>query len=202
VPGDPSSAAFLLVTAALIPGSEVTVRGMLLNPTRTGFLEVMRRMGADLSITAGESGRLGGERVGDVTLRHHAGLTATVVEAQETPALIDEVPILALLATAAEGTTVFKHVGELRVKESDRLAAIVEGLGALGCTARAEGDELHVTGGLPRLGTQTLETHNDHRLAMTWTVAARAFCLNPTILGLKSVSVSYPGFFEDLKRLS
>jgi 3-phosphoshikimate 1-carboxyvinyltransferase len=202
VPGDPSSAAFLLVAAALIPGSEVTVRGLLLNPTRTGFLEVMRRMGADLSVTAGEDGQLGGERVGDVTLRYRAGLTATVVEAQEVPALIDEVPILALLATAAEGTTVFEHVGELRVKESDRLAAIVSGLGTLGCTARAEGDELYVTCAPPRLGAQTLETHNDHRLAMTWAVAARAFELGPTILGLESVRVSYPGFFDDLKRLS
>jgi 3-phosphoshikimate 1-carboxyvinyltransferase len=202
VPGDPSSAAFLLVAAALIPGSELAVRGMLLNPTRTGFLAVMRRMGADIAIEISNNGRLGGEQTGDVTLRYREGLTATVIEAHEVPALIDEVPILALLATTAHGTTVFRQVGELRVKESDRLAAIIDGLVALGCEARSVGDDLFVTSGPLRNAARALETDGDHRLAMTWSIAARAFDLDLAICGLESVSVSYPGFFDDLRRLS
>jgi 3-phosphoshikimate 1-carboxyvinyltransferase len=202
VPGDPSSAAFPLVAAALIPLSEVTVRGMLLNPTRTGFLSVMRRMGADIAIEISNNSALGGEQVGDVTLRYREGLVATEVEAHEVPSLIDELPILALLATAAQGTTVFRQVGELRVKESDRLAAIVCGLTALGCDAHDEGDSLSVGFAPPRIGDVSLETHDDHRLAMTWAIAARAFDLAPCIHGLESVKVSYPGFFDDLKRLS
>jgi 3-phosphoshikimate 1-carboxyvinyltransferase len=206
VPGDPSSAAFPLVAAALIPQSEVTVCGMLLNPTRTGFLTVMRRMGADVALSEGVGGRLGGEQVGDVTVRYRPGLVATTVQAHEIPALIDEVPILALLATAARGTTVFEQVGELRVKESDRLAAIVDALVALGCDVRVQDDDLYVTHAPPRLKTPSeapvLETHGDHRLAMTWSIAARAFDLAFTIRGLESVKVSYPGFFDDLRQLS
>ncbi|MDR3037377.1 MAG: 3-phosphoshikimate 1-carboxyvinyltransferase [Coriobacteriales bacterium] len=201
-PGDPSSGAFLLVAAALIPGSEVTVRGMLLNPTRTGFLGVMRRMGADIAIKTSNIKQLGAEAVGDVTVRYREGLVATLIDAHEIPTLIDEVPVLALLATAARGMTVFKQVGELRVKESDRLAAIVAGLNALGCIAHEVGDELHVAVGLPQVAHCTLETHGDHRLAMTWAVAARAFDLDLDIRARESVSVSYPGFFDDLERLS
>jgi 3-phosphoshikimate 1-carboxyvinyltransferase len=252
VPGDPSSAAFLLVAAALIPDSEVTVRNVLLNPTRVGFLEVMRRMGADIAVSADDAGCLGAEKVGEVTLRYREGLQATVVEAREIPALIDEVPILALLATAAHGTTVFRRVEELRVKESDRLSATIAGLTALGCRAYdkegasevddahdtcakgvasatndtsvecAEGStnatsatsaeasggvDLYVEGGwgtnnTTQKGRGVLETYGDHRLAMTWAIVARAFDLDITIQRLESVSVSYPGFFDDLKRLS
>jgi 3-phosphoshikimate 1-carboxyvinyltransferase len=202
VPGDPSSAAFLLVAAALIPHSEVTVRGVLLNPTRTGFLKVMRRMGADVTVSVDREAALGAEQVGDVTLRYRKGLVATTVEAHEVPGLIDEVPILALLATEAEGTTVFRQVGELRVKESDRLAAIVEGLAALGCSATVEGDDLRVTAGRHPLRERRLQTHGDHRLAMTFSIAERAFGLALDIRDIASVGVSYPRFFDDLKRLS
>jgi 3-phosphoshikimate 1-carboxyvinyltransferase len=207
IPGDPSSAAFLLVAAALIPKSEITVRDVLLNPTRVGFLEVMRRMGADIAIRISKNSRLGAERVGEVTLRYREGLRATTVREHEIPALIDEIPILALLATAAQGTTVFERTEELRVKESDRLTATVAGLVALGCQARAEegvfeGVDLHVVGGVPRTGGGVLETYGDHRLAMTWAIAARAFDLAVTIPGIESVGVSYPTFFDDLKRLS
>jgi 3-phosphoshikimate 1-carboxyvinyltransferase len=150
------------------------------------------------------------------------------VQEYEIPALIDEIPILALLATAAQGTTIFKRVEELRIKESDRLTATVAGLTALGCQARDEtggfekddvrgvrdggtksdaaaaaaGVDLYVAGGVPRTGGGVLETYGDHRLAMTWAIAARAFDLAITIPGLESVGVSYPTFFDDLKRLS
>jgi 3-phosphoshikimate 1-carboxyvinyltransferase len=202
VPGDPSSAAFLLVAAALIPGSEVTVREVLLNPTRTGFLEVMGRMGADIAIKTSNISSLGAEKVGDITVRYRRDLTATTIEAREIPALIDEIPILALLATTAVGTTAFEQVGELRVKESDRLAAIIAGLNTLGCTASAHGDDLHVGLGFPQATAAVLETHGDHRLAMTWAVAARAFAPGLAIPGSDCVSVSYPGFSTDLERLS
>jgi 3-phosphoshikimate 1-carboxyvinyltransferase len=201
VPGDPSSAAFLLVAAALTPDSQVTVTNVALNPTRTGFLEVLRRMGADVRVVADGDACLGQEPVGDITVNWRAGLQATVIEAAEVPALIDEVPILALLATAAQGTTTLREVGELRVKESDRLAAIVEGLTALGCSARVEGDDLLVSSGPPSKGNATLDAYGDHRLAMTWLVAARAFALDVNVLGLRSVAVSYPGFVADLLSL-
>lgn len=202
VPGDPSSAAFLLVAAALIPGSEVTAREILLNPTRTAFLEVLRRMGADITIQTSAIKQLGAEKVGDITVRHRPGLTATKIPSHEVPALIDEIPILALLATAAQGTTVFEQVGELRVKESDRLAAILRGLKALGCVAYAHGDDLHVSLGLPQASAVPLETQGDHRLAMSWAVVARAFAPELKIIGSECVNVSYPGFYKDLERLS
>ncbi|MDR1083223.1 MAG: 3-phosphoshikimate 1-carboxyvinyltransferase [Coriobacteriales bacterium] len=202
VPADPSSAAFLLVAAALIPQSEVTVRDVLLNPTRVGFLTVLRRMGADIAIKINKNAHLGTEQVGEVTLRYREELEATTVEPYEVPALIDEVSILALAATVAKGTTIFKQVGELRVKESDRLNAIVCGLTALGCDVREEDDDLRVSCAPPHIRATRLATHGDHRLAMTWSIAARAFALALDIYGLESIEVSYPGFFDDLKRLS
>ena len=202
VPGDPSSAAFLLVAAALIPDSEVTVRDVLLNPTRTGFIAVMRRMGADIEILESEQGGLGAERMGAIRVTHRAGLQATTVKAHEIASLIDEVPIMALLAAAAQGETVFEQVGELRHKESDRFAAIVAGLNLLGVEAFAQGDDLHVVGSALQTSGVPLETHGDHRLAMTWSIAALATGQELAIDGLESIAVSYPGFFEDLKRLS
>ena len=202
VPGDPSSAAFLLVAAALIPGSVVTVKDVLLNPTRIGFLEVMRRMGADIAIEKSAKGQLGAEQVGDIRVSYTAGLQATTVKASEIASLIDEVPILALLATAAQGETVFEQVGELRVKESDRLEAIIRGLKALGSSAYAAEDDLHVLSGKLSPTGDDLETQGDHRLAMTWGIAALATGEELAIIGKECVGVSYPGFFEDLKRLS
>jgi len=245
VPGDPSSAAFLLVAAALTPGSEVTATNLSLNPTRTGFLTVLERMGANIVIQTSNNKALGAEQTGQVTAAYSPNLRATVVKAQEIPTLIDEIPILALLAAAASGTTVFRQVGELRVKESDRLAAIIEGLDTLGCRAYADGDDLFVVGDAALAGSASrvggaapaedallaggasqavsatlperkvlpqdgrtkdarplLQTRGDHRLAMTWAVAARALDLNLEIQGIESAAVSYPNFLEDLKGLS
>jgi 3-phosphoshikimate 1-carboxyvinyltransferase len=227
VPGDPSSAAFLLVGAALIADSEVTVRDVLLNPTRTGFLEVMRRMGVEISIHEDTEGQtaLGAERVGCVTVRYSPSLQATTVVAEEVPSLIDELPILALLATGAQGTTVFQGVGELRVKESDRLAAIEEGLRAMGYKAYSEGDTLYVEGsalssratsssdvpfclaGLADASSASpivLPTHGDHRLAMTWTMAQHIYgSQTPIHIDDRAcMAVSYPAFLDDLAYLS
>jgi 3-phosphoshikimate 1-carboxyvinyltransferase len=201
LPGDPASAAFMLVAAALIPGSEVTVCDLLLNPTRCGFIEVMQRMGASITLRRDPTWHLGAESVGEVTLRHSPQLRACEVKAAEVPSLIDELPILALLATAAAGTTVFREVGELRVKESDRLAAIVNGLTMLGCLARVLGDDLVVESGRPwqRNAPPAL---GDHRLAMTWAIASRAFGLELELDSRAAVAVSYPSFFADLEALT
>jgi len=201
VPGDPSSAAFLLVAAALAPGSEVAVEGVLLNPTRTGFVQVLQRMGADLALEPDPGWQLGSETVGSIRVRYRKGLAATTVEPAEVPALIDELPILALAATAAAGTTVFKSVGELRVKESDRLAAIIDGLTAIGAKAWAAGDDLHVQGQAPDRQGVRLTTHGDHRLAMTWAVARAVFALDLELDDPGCIAVSYPGFFKDLEAL-
>ncbi|MDR2714021.1 MAG: 3-phosphoshikimate 1-carboxyvinyltransferase [Coriobacteriales bacterium] len=235
VPSDPSSAAFLLIAAALTSSSELTVQGVSLNPTRTGFLSIMRRMGVKIAIKNSnleneeEVPALSFESRGTITAFYSPELQGTTIEAGEIPSLIDEIPILALLATAAQGTTRFREVGELRVKETDRLAAIVEGLTTLGFIAYAEENDLVIEGDgtilshrssaashsssltkpnknvtksyRPLKARIALATHNDHRLAMTWLVAARAFALNLDIDGLESLTVSYPSFLKDLERL-
>jgi len=198
VPGDPSSAAFLVGAALLVPGSRVSVTGVALNPTRIGFLHVLERMGADLSIEPGVS--LGAEPVGTIHVRYTPELRSTVVPASEVPALVDEVPLLALLASQASGTTRFEQVGELRVKESDRLGAVLEALAALGVTARAEGDDLLVQGP-SRLRGAALDSRSDHRLAMVWTLAGLAAEGPVTVRGFEAIDVSYPGFARDLEEL-
>ncbi len=222
VPGEPSSAAFLLVAAALLPHSQVTITNLSLNPTRTGFMAVLRRMGVSIEIKINERGTLGQELTGDVTVSWRDNLKATTVTADEIPSLIDEVPILALLATAASGNTRFEGVGELRVKESDRLSAIFEGLSVLGCHAVVDGDDLIVSQGPPTHSESTfsepihgapthsgpahsgivLSARGDHRLAMTWIVAARAFALDIEVPDIDCCGVSYPGFITDLLSLS
>lgn len=198
VPGDPSSAAFLLCAAAMRQGSEVTVTGITLNPTRLGFLKVMRRMGAH--VITRRTGVQGLEPVGDVTVIGDVGLFATRIPADEIPSLIDEIPVLALLSTFAEGTTCFEQVGELRVKESDRLAAILEGFSALGCTARVTGDDLYVEGGRPCRDAE-LSTAGDHRFAMCWALAGLCGGVTTSVDDFDCVSVSYPTFLEDILKM-
>ncbi len=199
VPRDPSSAAFLTVAALLIPGSKVRMPGVSLNPTRTGFLRVVERMGSGLEVVPWPETE--GERVGAIIACHAKSLAATTVIAEEIPSLIDEVPILALLATQAVGETRFEDVGELRVKESDRLAAIIDGLTELGADARVEGDTLVVTGPTPLHGA-TLSSLGDHRLAMTWAIAGLLASGRVTVDDFEAIDVSYPGFDNDLSTLS
>lgn len=195
VPGDPSSAAFAVCAAALLKGSDVRVCNVSLNKTRTGFVSVLQRMGAKLSarVTHG----LGQEPIGDIQVFGGAALKAADVKAEELPSLIDEVPVLALICTAAEGTSVFHGAGELRVKESDRLAAIVDGLQALGCTAYAKGDDLYVEGGRPSCDAR-IDPQGDHRLAMTWALAGWCFGVTVEVIGLDCCAVSYPRFVDDI----
>jgi 3-phosphoshikimate 1-carboxyvinyltransferase len=199
VPADPSSAAFLAVAACIVSGSEVALTGVSLNPTRIGFVEVLRRMGADMEISDASSS--GAEPVGTLTLRYREGLAATVVHAEEVPTLVDEIPILAVAAACASGTTRFEGVAELRVKESDRLEAIARGLGAFGVTVRSGPDWLEVDGG-SQLAPVRLDSQHDHRLAMTWAVAALVASGPSVITGWDAIAVSYPRFGEDLERLS
>jgi len=198
VPADPSSAAFLVAAALLVPGSEVTLPGVSLNPTRTGFLRVLDRMGARIAIA--EQPSAGAEPLGTITASHTEDLAATTVTAEEVPSLVDEVPVLALVASQARGTTRFEGVSELRVKESDRLAAIADGLGALGATVRTGPDWLEVDGAAA-LGGATLPSLGDHRLAMTWALAGLVAGAAVSIERYESVAVSYPRFAEDLERL-
>ena len=199
VPADPSSAAFIAIAALLLPESEVRLAGVSLNATRTGFLQVLERMGARIDIKMISDGV--GEPVGDITVTYTPSLRATHVPAAQIPSLIDEVPILALAAARAEGETVFEGVSELKVKESDRLAAIVEGLGELGVAARTDGERLSVTG-VGGWGSATLRSRGDHRLAMTWAVAGLASTGGVEVVGFDAVDVSYPSFRSDLRYLT
>ncbi|MDR0880928.1 MAG: 3-phosphoshikimate 1-carboxyvinyltransferase [Candidatus Adiutrix sp.] len=197
-PGDPSSAAFFLVGAALIPESRVTARQILLSSTRIGFLKVLDRMGASIAITLGKDRP---ETSGDVTVEYNGRLTATEVTKEEVPSLIDEIPMLALAAALAEGETVFRQVRELRLKETDRLTAIKHQLGALGVKVRVEGDDLFVTGLTKLTLPETLDSGHDHRLAMTLHLALKAARASVPILGDESMAISYPAFQADLARL-
>jgi 3-phosphoshikimate 1-carboxyvinyltransferase len=199
IPGDPSSAAFFLSAAAIMPGSEVTAEGVLLNPTRTGFVQVLKRMGASLDITPAQEAA---EPWGAVTARFSRQLNGCEVQAEEIPALVDEVPILALVATQATGRTVFHGVRELRVKESDRLAAIASQLGLMGAKILADDDSLTIEGPTALKSVSRLDSFGDHRIAMTLRLAGVLADSDPWIEGESSVNISYPGFHDTLKGLS
>jgi len=197
VPGDPSSAAFLLSAALIVPGSAVTLEGVLLNPTRLGFFDVMARMGADVHSSV--EGVVGGEEVGTVTARF-SRLHAFDVAADEVPATIDELPLLAVLAAFADGVSTVRGAGELRVKESDRIAATAAMLGALGIYVEVFEDGFRVHGGTVRGGARIV-TDGDHRIAMSAAVAALGCTQGVTLDDAESVAVSFPEFFDVLARL-
>jgi 3-phosphoshikimate 1-carboxyvinyltransferase len=198
VPGDPSSAAFLLVAALLVPRSEVRVRAVGLNPTRIGALEILRRMGADIRVEGAHDEA--GEPRGDLLVRA-SRLRGTSIVAEEIPAAIDEVPLLAIAAAFAEGETRITGAGELRVKESDRLAAL-EQLGTLGADVRVTDDGLVVrgSGGGPLRGGR-VEVRGDHRIAMAFAVAGLRAERGVEIDDPECVGVSFPGFFSSLAGL-
>lgn len=196
VPGDPSQAAFWLVAACILPGSRITVRNVYVGPDRIGYLRVLERMGAAIEI------RPTGHRVADLTAAH-SPLVATDIEAAEIPSL-DEVPILAVAATLAHGTTRFREVGELRVKESDRLSGVVSMVAGFGGSAEAHGDILAVEGlgPLGRPSTGSFHSAGDHRLAMAATMLALAAPGTSMVAGFASVATSYPAFLADLTTLA
>ena len=197
VPGDPSSAAFLVGAAVLADTSELVIENVGVNPTRTGFIVVLERMGAHVErVNLRDEG---GEPVADLVVRP-ANLRSTEVTAAEIPTLVDEVPVLAALASRARGTTVFHEVGELRVKESNRLELIAANLRAVGVKAEVQDNDLHVEGtDKPPRGN--VETAKDHRLAMAFAVLGTVSGAKVQLSEKKSVAISYPGFFRDLKRI-
>ncbi len=195
VPGDPSSAAFPLVAALITPGSEVTVENVLLNPLRAGLFETLVEMGADLEIH--DRREEGGELVGDVTARHSA-LTGIVIPPERAVSMIDEYPILAVAAAFARGPTVMRGIGELRVKESDRIALMARALGACGVTVEEEPEGLVVMGAAGAnhgvRGGASLASHGDHRIAMSGLVLGLASREAVTVDGAAMIATSFPGF--------
>lgn len=202
VPGDPSSAAFMACAAALRPDSAIDIENVSLNEARIGFARVLERMGAD--ITLKPTGSAGEEPCGTISVSYVEHLHSCEVAGREIASLVDEIPVLALVAAHAEGTTVFHEVGELRVKETDRLAAILEGLSKLGVRAWAEGDDLHIEGkpGLVAPEGLVFDSLGDHRLAMTWSLVGFTGAHPVSIRDFEAVRVSYPGFRADIERLA
>ncbi len=195
VPGDFSSAAAHLVAGALLGDPEVRLERVNLNPGRTGLLGVMRRMGVEVREEPGPP--VAGEPCGTLIVSRTEGLRATVVEPEEVPAMIDELPLVGLLGAMASGTTVVRGAAELRVKESDRIASVVRALCALGVDAREREDGFAVHGGAGVAGG-AMESVGDHRLAMLGAVAGLASREGVSVGGFEAVGVSYPGFARDL----
>ncbi len=198
IPGDPSSAAPLLVAGALLGDPEVRLRAVNLNPARTGLLAVMRRMGVDIREEPLDP--VAGEPCGDLVVRRADGLRATEVAPEEVPSMIDELPLVGVLAAFASGTTVVRGAAELRVKESDRITTVVESLRAMGADADELEDGFTVTG-TGALAGGTMSSSGDHRLAMLGAVAGLASAEGVVVEGFEAVNVSYPGFARDLAGL-
>jgi 3-phosphoshikimate 1-carboxyvinyltransferase len=201
VPVDPSAAAFWLVAGAIHPDAELTLRGVGVNPTRRAAIDILVRMGARIQETALGNATAGdvGEPLADLTVRS-SELAAIDLGPEEVAAAIDEIPILCLAATQARGKTTIRGAGELRNKESDRIAGVAAGLTALGARIAVDGDDIAITGPTPLAGAAT-ETLDDHRLAMTFAVAGLIARGTTTIDRAESAAVSYPSFFLELERL-
>jgi 3-phosphoshikimate 1-carboxyvinyltransferase len=201
VPGDPSSAAFLVAAAILVRGSRVVVKDVGLNWTRTGFLRIAERMGAVIVGDLEEPGtETGEEPVGELDVAA-GSLEGTVVEPEEVPLAIDELTLVALLGAHADGETVVRGAEELRLKESDRIAGVVEGLRALGADIEATPDGFAVRGDGSPLRGGTIDSQGDHRMAMLGAVAGMASTDGVEVVGMEAASVSYPGFERDLRAL-
>jgi 3-phosphoshikimate 1-carboxyvinyltransferase len=201
VPGDASSAAFLVAAGVLVPGSRLLIGDVGVNWTRSGFLRIVRRMrGIVLGDLEEETGELTAEEpVSDLDVAYGA-LEGTVVEPEEVPLAIDELPLVGLLGCFAEGETIVRGAQELRIKESDRIAGVVEGLRGLGAEIEGTSDGFVVRGNGGLRGG-TLDARGDHRLAMMGAVAGLASREGVEVLGMEVASVSYPGFVEDLAAL-
>ena len=198
VPSDPSGAAFWLVVGAIHPDAELHLDGVSTNPTRRAIIDILRRMGADIEEHDRTApGGADGEPVADLVVRSSA-LRGVDLGPAEVAAAIDEIPVLCLAAAAASGTTRIRGAGELRHKESDRIAGIADGLTALGAHVRVTGDDIEIDGGRRLTGAAT-ETLDDHRLAMTFAIAGLIADGETTVLRPGSAAISYPGFFGELE---
>ena len=197
VPGDISSAAYFIAAALLIPGSEVLIRNVGVNPTRDGILRVCQAMGADITRLNERSDS--GEPTADLLVRH-SSLKGTVIEGDLIPTLIDELPVIAVMAALAKGTTVIRDAAELKVKESDRIQVMTENLTRMGARVEATEDGMIIHGGRSLQGA-IIDSHQDHRVAMSFAVAALAAEGETEIRDAECVSISYPGFYQDLASL-
>jgi len=198
VPGDISSAAFFLVAGAIVTNSEITLRNVGLNPTRTGIIDVMKEMGADLEIININEDSF--EPCGDLIIKT-SSLKGVTIDGDLIPRLIDEIPVIALLATQAEGVTIIKDAEELKVKETNRIDTVVAELKQLGADIEATEDGMIITG-KSQLKGGTVSSHGDHRIGMMLAIAA-AICKDDVFLEKEeSIYISYPSFFKDLKKLS
>lgn len=197
VPSDPSSAAFPMVAAMLVPGSHITLKDVCINPLRTGLFDTLKEMGADIQY---ESIRdVAGETVADIAVKH-SPLEGVTVPAARAPSMIDEYPILAIAAACARGRTVMQGLAELRVKESNRLSAILEGLKTCGVECYEEGDNLIVQGGTPK-GGATITTHYDHRIAMSFLVLGLVAESSVTVDDTRAIATSFPNFIPLMQQL-
>jgi 3-phosphoshikimate 1-carboxyvinyltransferase len=201
VPADPSAAAFWLVAASIHPDAELTLAGVSTNPTRRAIIDVLRRMGADIDEqTLPGSGTAEGEPLADLVVRSRR-LRAIDLSPADVAVAIDEIPILCLAATVAQGRSRIRGAGELRHKESDRIAGIVAGLSSLGARIEADGDDIVIDGDSKLVGRAT-DSLGDHRLAMTFAIAGLIATGQTSVRHADSAAVSYPGFFGDLERIS
>jgi 3-phosphoshikimate 1-carboxyvinyltransferase len=199
VPGDFSSAAFFIVAALLIPGAEITARNVGINPTRTGLLEVLKKMGAAIEVSNKHD--VSGEPVADIYCKGKADLKAVSITGESVPSLIDEFPVLCVAAALAEGTTTIKGAEELRLKESDRIKTIATELRKMGVEIEEYPDGLSIKG-TDKIHGAEVESHGDHRIAMSMTVASLAAEGRTVLHGSSAVDISFPGFFDIIERLS
>lgn len=197
VPGDISSAAYFIAAALTVPDSELLIKNVGINPTRDGILRVLREMGADISLQNKKIS--GGEPTADLLVKY-SSLKGTIIGGALIPTLIDELPVIAVLAALAEGTTIIRDAAELKVKESNRIDTVAAALTAMGAHVQATDDGMIIDGGYPLHGA-VVDSHLDHRIAMSFAVAALAADGETEITGADCVRISYPDFYETLHRL-
>lgn len=197
VPGDISSAAYFIAAGLLIPGAEVLIKNVGINPTRDGILKVAQAMGGNITYL---NKKEDGEPTADLLVKH-SSLHGITIEGDIIPTLIDELPIINIMAACAEGTTIIKDAAELKVKESNRIDVMVQYLSAMGCDITGTDDGMIIHGGKPLHGT-VVDSHLDHRIAMSFAIAALVADGETTIQGSDVVTISYPAFYEDLDRLT
>jgi len=199
VPGDISAAAFFIAGAVILGGSELKIIDVGLNPTRRGFLDVLIQMGADIEILRQKTRCE--EEIGDLLVKGGSELEGTVIEGEMIPRLIDEIPILAVIACFAQGETVIKDAKELRFKETDRIKATVEGLRKMGANIEEREDGMVIKGGKKLKGGKC-ESYGDHRIAMALTIAALGARKKSKIMDVECIATSFPEFKETLKNIS
>ena len=198
VPGDISSAAYFIAAGLLVPGSEILLKNVGINPTRDGILRVAQAMGGEITLLNKNTDN--GEPTADLLVRF-ASLKGTVIGGEIIPTLIDEIPIIAIMAAFAEGTTIIKDAAELKVKESNRIQVMVDNLSAMGCDIESTEDGMIIHGGKPLHGA-VIESYKDHRIAMSFAIASLLADGETKIIDSECVNISFPSFYEDLNRLA